>query len=64
MCATCEAELTLASRQALADALAGKAVSCRACHPRVDEQAAKILDPRSLERRTQRAAEALKQEAG
>ncbi len=62
-CATCDAELTLTSRQALADTLAGKAVACRACHKRVDEQAAKILEPRSLERRTQRAAEALKQEA-
>lgn len=62
-CATCEGELTLASRQTVADALAGKAVDCRVCHKRVDEHAARILDPRSLESRAQRAAEALEQQA-
>lgn len=62
-CGTCEGELALASRQTLADALAGKSVDCRACHKRVDEQAARILDPRSLESRVQRAAEALEQQA-
>ncbi|UZF48415.1 hypothetical protein [Rhodococcus rhodochrous] len=63
VCAACAGDLILTSRQALADALAGKSVRCRTCQPRIDEHAARILDPRSLDTRAQRATKALEQRA-
>jgi hypothetical protein len=57
-CAACEGELTLVSRQALADARSGKAVKCRACNKLADEYAAAVLNPRSLDKRARQSAEA------
>ncbi len=56
-CASCKGELVLTSRQALADALVGKAVECRRCNTRVDDQAARILNPRALNGHAPRALE-------
>lgn len=56
-CASCSGELVLTSRQALTDALFGKAVECRRCNTRVDDQASGILNPRALNGNTQRALE-------
>ncbi|MGX6508975.1 hypothetical protein [Rhodococcus sp. SJ-2] len=57
-CASCKGELVLTSRQALSDALVGKAVECRRCNTRVDDQAAGILNPRALTASARRAIEA------
>ncbi|MFD6856017.1 hypothetical protein ACFWCF_01515 [Rhodococcus sp. NPDC060090] len=57
-CASCRGELVLTSRQALVDALVGKAVECRRCNTRVDDQAAGILNPRALTGHSHRALEA------
>ncbi|MCU1579805.1 MAG: hypothetical protein JWP19_2009 [Rhodoglobus sp.] len=57
-CGTCREPLTLTSRQALTDAVRGTPVDCRSCNPLADERAAKILDPKSLDERAQRAAKA------
>jgi hypothetical protein len=57
-CAACEGELTLTSRQALTDARREKPVKCRACNAVTDEHAAKVLNPKSLEKRARQVAEA------
>lgn len=57
-CGTCGKLLTLTSRQALTDAVRGNNVDCRSCNPTVDDRAAKILDPKALDKRAQRVAKA------
>lgn len=57
-CATCDDILTLSSRTTLTDALSGKPVQCRRCARSLDEQAARILDPKAAEARQRRAEKA------
>ena len=56
-CESCGGQLTLASRQALTDAVRGVSAFCRSCNRTVDERAAKILDPEYVREREERAAQ-------
>lgn len=51
-CSECANELTLSSRQTMADAWAGERALCRACERTVDAHAEKLLSPDALLRRT------------
>jgi hypothetical protein len=57
-CLSCGGNLTLTSRQALIDVRRGKGVDCRSCNVTVEERAASVLSPKSLEKRSRKACEA------
>ncbi|KQZ84122.1 hypothetical protein ASD56_08900 [Microbacterium sp. Root166] len=54
-CPTCGEPLTLSSRQTLADARRGLSPECRKCNGTINERAAAVLDPSTVEKRQGKA---------